>query len=333
MQASPVIDADAIDHQMMNTSREAHRSGRHLPTGSIPALVTPMHEDGSLDWQSYRRLIEWQIRSGTDAIVVMGSTGETSTVSMDEHCELVSVAVDHVRGRLPIIAGTGTNATAETIELTRFARKAGAVAALSVVPCYNKPTQGGLFAHFKAVAEAVDIPLVLYNVPGRTITDLADDTILRLAEIPNIVGLKDATGDIGRGISLMRSLPDGFALYSGDDPTAAALMLLGAQGNISVTGNVIPTTMARLCAAARAGDVKTVREISVRIAPLHAAMFVESNPIPVKWALAQLGKLSPHYRLPLTPLSPDRHEEVASALRLALGDDASHLSHRVWDQA
>jgi 4-hydroxy-tetrahydrodipicolinate synthase len=273
-----------------------------------------MREDGAIDWRAYRDLIDWHIQSGTDAMVVVGSTGESATISVDEHFELISVAVDHARGRLPIIAGTGSNSTREAIELTRYARAAGADAALSVVPYYNKPTQEGLFAHFKAIAEAVDIPLILYNVPGRTIADLADETVLRLAEIPNIAGLKDATGDIGRGISLLRSLPEGFALYSGDDPTAAALMLLGAQGAISVTANVIPATMARLCAAARVGDVAVVREIGLQIAPLHAALFVETNPIPVKWALARIGKLLPFQRLPLTPLSADRHEEVRSAL-------------------
>jgi 4-hydroxy-tetrahydrodipicolinate synthase len=312
---------------MTQPSDHTHASRKSLPAGSIPALVTPMHEDGSVDWQSYRELIDWHILSGTDAIVVMGSTGEGSTVSMDEHRELISVAVTQARGRLPIIAGTGANSTSEAIELTQFARKAGTVAALSVVPYYNKPTQEGLFAHFKSIAEAVDIPLILYNVPGRTITDLANETILRLSEVPNIAGLKDATGDIGRGISLMRSLPEGFALYSGDDPTAAALILLGARGNISVTANVIPATMARLCAAARAGEIAAVREISRRIAPLHDAMFVESNPIPVKWALERLGKLSAFYRLPLTPLSPARHAGVEAALRLAL-DGASHLTDR-----
>ena len=318
---------------MTQISDHTRASGTSLPAGSIPALVTPMHQDGSIDWQSYRELIEWHIASGTDAIVVMGSTGESATVSTDEHCELISVAVGQAQGRLPIIAGTGANATAEAIELTQFAHKAGAVAALSVVPYYNKPTQEGLFAHFKAVAEAADIPLILYNVPGRTITDLTNETVLRLAQLPNIVGLKDATGDIGRGISLMRSLPEGFALYSGDDPTAAALMLFGARGNISVTANVIPAAMTRLCSAARAGDVETVREISLRIAPLHAAMFVEANPIPVKWALAQLGKLSPFYRLPRTPLNPARYAEVEAALRLALGDDFRHRSDGEGDEA
>ena len=312
---------------MTQPSDHTHASRKSLPAGSIPALVTPMHEDGSVDWQSYRELIDWHILSGTDAIVVMGSTGESSTVSMDEHCELIGVAVTQARGRLPIIAGTGANSTSEAIELTQFARKAGTVAALSVVPYYNKPTQEGLSAHFKSIAEAVDIPLIMYNVPGRTITDLANETVLRLSEVPNIAGLKDATGDVGRGISLMRSLPEGFALYSGDDPTAAALILLGARGNISVTANVIPATMARLCAAARAGEIAAVREISRRIAPLHDAMFVEPNPIPVKWALERLGKLSAFYRLPLTPLSPARHAGVEAALRLAL-DGASPLTDR-----
>jgi len=285
-----------------------------LPAGSIPALITPMHTDGSIDWDSYRSLIDWHVLSGTDAIVAMGSTGESATLSVDEHCNAIAIAIDHANGRLPIIAGTGANSTSEAIKLTQFAAKAGAAAALSVVPYYNKPTQQGLCAHYQAIAEAADIPLILYNVPGRTVTDLADETVLRLAELPNIVGLKDATGDIGRGISLMRSLPSGFALYSGDDPTAAALMLLGARGNISVTANVIPATMAQLCRAARTGDVEKVREISRRIAPLHAAMFIESNPIPVKWALGQMGKITPSYRLPLTPLSPNLHEEVAAAL-------------------
>jgi len=285
-----------------------------------------MHEDGSIDWPVYRSLIDWHIQSGTDAIVVMGSTGESATVSMEEHCEAIAVAISQADGRLPVIAGTGANSTGEAIELTEFAAKAGAAAALSVVPYYNKPTQQGLYVHYRAIAEAADIPLILYNVPGRTITDLADETVLRLAEIPNIVGLKDATGDIGRGISLLRSLPNGFALYSGDDPTAAALLLLGARGNISVTANIIPATMAQLCRAARAGDVFAVRDISRRIAPLHAAMFVESNPIPVKWALGRMGKITAAYRLPLTPLSPDRHEELDAALQAALEGEPSSLA-------
>lgn len=285
-----------------------------LPCGSIPALVTPMHEDGSIDWQSFRDIIDWHIQSGSGGLVIMGSTGESATVSVDEHCELIAVGVNHVRGRLPVIAGTGANCTRDAIELTRFAQKAGANAALSVVPYYNKPTQHGLFAHFQAIAEAADIPLILYNVPGRTVTDLADETVLRLAQIPNIVGLKDATGDVARVAQLVRALPEGFALYSGDDATAAAAMLLGARGTISVTANAVPATMARLCAAACAADVATVRTIDSLLAPLHAAMSLEANPIPVKWALSRLGRTSPFCRLPLTPLSAPHHAVVDSAL-------------------
>ena len=288
-----------------------------LPTGSIPALVTPMLEDGAIDWIAYRRLIDWHIASGTDALVVMGSTGESATVSMDEHREIIAAAVDHASGRIPIIAGTGANSTSEAIELTNDAREVGAIAALSVVPYYNKPTQEGLYQHFRTISEAVDIPLILYNVPGRTIADMANETVLRLAELPNVVGIKDATGDIGRGVMLMRDLPKDFAVYSGDDPTAAGLMLLGARGNISVTANVIPAVMSRLCAAARAGDVVQVREISRRIAPLHDAMFVESNPIPVKWALERLGLIEAYYRLPLTPLSSKWNDRIDAALREA----------------
>lgn len=301
-------------------------ASRYSPplAGSIPALVTPMLEDGSIDWPSFRALIEWHVVSGTNAIVVMGSTGETATVTMEEHCELIKAAIDHAGGRIPIIAGTGANSTMEAIELTEFARKAGAAAALSVAPYYNKPTQYGLFVHFTAIAEAVEIPLILYNVPSRTAVDIGNDTILRLAQMPNVIGVKDATGDIGRAIDLIRQAPDDFALFSGDDPTAAALMLLGARGNISVTANVIPEIMARLCAAARGGDVVTVREISRRIAPLNAAMFVETNPIPVKWALARLGKLLPFYRLPLTPLETDNYSIIELALAYATtgGDPA-----------
>ncbi len=288
-----------------------------LPNGSIPALVTPMLADGAIDWATYRRLIDWHIASGTDALVVMGSTGESATVSMTEHRDIIAAAVDHASGRIPIIAGTGANSTSEAIELTSDAREAGAIAALSVVPYYNKPTQEGIFQHFRTIAETVEIPLILYNVPGRTIADMTNETVLRLAEIPNIVGIKDATGDIGRGVMLMRDLPEDFAVYSGDDPTAAALMLMGARGNISVTANVIPQIMSRLCAAARSGNVEEVREISRRIAPLHQAMFVESNPIPVKWALERLGLLEAHYRSPLTPLNPIFHEMIDAALQRA----------------
>ncbi|WP_454858476.1 4-hydroxy-tetrahydrodipicolinate synthase [Rhizobium binxianense] len=298
-------------------------ASRHSPplAGSIPALVTPMREDGSIDWPSFRALIDWHVVSGTNAIVVMGSTGETATATMEEHCELITVAINHADGRIPVIAGTGANSTMEAIELTEFARKAGAAAALSVAPYYNKPTQYGLFLHFTAIAEAVDIPLILYNVPSRTAVDMDNETVLRLAQIPNVAGVKDATGDIGRAIELMRQAPDDFALFSGDDPTAAALMLLGARGNISVTANVIPEIMTRLCAAARGGDVVVVREISRRIAPLNAAMFVETNPIPVKWALARMGKLLPYYRLPLTPLESDKYPIIELAMECAMAGD------------
>lgn len=298
--------------------KQTQEAAGRLPSGSIPALVTPMLGDGAIDWQNYRRLIDWHVEQGSDAIVVMGSTGESATVSMAEHCDLIAAAVEQAGGRIPIIAGTGANSTSEAIELTAFASGAGATAVLSVVPYYNKPTQRGLFEHFSAIAEATDIPVILYNVPGRTITDLADDTVLRLAEIPNILGLKDATGDISRGIMLLRSLPEEFSLYSGDDPTAAALMLLGARGNISVTANVIPAIMARLCAAARSADIATVRDIILRIAPLHQAMFVEANPIPVKWAVERLLSIPAHYRLPLTPLDPAWHHQVTAALGAVL---------------
>lgn len=300
-----------------------------LPAGSMPALVTPMDADGAIDWAAYRRLIDWHVESGSDGIVVMGTSGESATLSFEEHREAISVAIDHAGGRIPTIAGTGANSTAEAIRLTRDAHDAGAAAALSVVPYYNKPTQEGLYRHFRAVAEAVDIPLIVYNVPGRTVADLADETILRLAEVPNIVGLKDATGDIGRSVMLMRMLPEDFAVYSGDDPTAAALMLLGARGAISVTANVIPRIISRLCKTARSGDVAAVREISRRIAPLHRAMFVESNPIPVKWALERLGLIGAHYRLPLTPLDPVWHERIDAALgeALATDEDAPRIKH------
>ena len=302
-------------------SRQKSVYFEQLPVGSIPALVTPMLQDGAIDWVNYRSLIDWHVSAGTNAIVVMGSTGESAAVSMEEHSELIRVAVEHADDRIPIIAGTGANSTTEAIELTEYARKWGATAALSVVPYYNKPTQEGMYRHFKAIAEAVDIPLILYNVPGRTVADMTNETVVRLAQIPNIVGLKDATGDIGRGILLMRSLPAGFAVYSGDDPTAAALILFGARGNISVTANVIPDLMAILCKAAHIGDLAMVNRISRRIAPLHEAMFIEANPIPVKWALGARGKLQANYRLPMTPLSEWRHVEVANALRLAAGEE------------
>ncbi len=306
---------------MVQTAQRHGSDVTSLPRGSIPALVTPMLEGGVIDWPSYRRLIDWHVASGTDAIVVMGSTGESATVSMQEHRDLIAKAVEYAHGRIPIIAGAGANSTDEAIELTKHADAAGVTAVLSVVPYYNKPTQEGLYVHFRAIAEAVSIPLILYNVPGRTITDLANETVLRLAQVPNIVGLKDATGDIGRGVSLMRALPDDFAVYSGDDPTAVALMLLGARGNISVTANVIPSLMRRLCEAALSGDIAEARRISRLIAPLHDSMFIESNPIPVKWALERLGLIGAHYRSPLTPLSPAKHDQVGAALREVLDAD------------
>lgn len=283
-------------------------------TGSIVAIVTPMHEDGSLDLNSLRSLVDFHVREGTDAIVVVGTTGESPTVNVEEHCELIKVTVDHAAGRIPVIAGTGANSTAEAIELTEFAKKAGADMALSVVPYYNKPTQEGLYRHFRTIAEAVDIPLILYNVPGRTVADLANDTALRLAEIPNIIGIKDATGNMDRGSELINRAPAGFAVFSGDDASACALILLGAKGNISVVANVAPRLMHQMCAAALDGDARQARATNARLHGLHRHLFCEANPIPVKWACAQLGLIEPALRLPLTPLSADCHARVRTAL-------------------
>lgn len=282
--------------------------------GSIVAIVTPMFEDGSLDRDGLRKLIDWHIAEGTDAMVIVGTTGESATVDPDEHCELVKLAVDHVAKRIPVIAGTGGNSTAEAIALTRHAKEVGADASLQVVPYYNRPTQEGMYRHFKAIAEAVDLPVILYNVPGRTVADMSNDTVLRLAPIENIVGLKDATGNVGRGIELIKAAPEGFAVYSGDDPTAMALMFCGASGNISVTANVAPRAMHELCVAAMAGDVKRAIDINNRLLGLHAKLFVEPNPVPVKWALAEMGKMPAGLRLPLAPLSQQFHETVRAAL-------------------
>ena len=286
-------------------------------TGSIVAIVTPMHEDGSLDLPGLRRLVDFHVQEGTDAIVIVGTTGESPTVNVDEHCELIRVTVDQAAGRIPVIAGTGANSTAEAIALTRFARKAGANAALSVVPYYNKPTQEGLYRHFKAIAEAVDIPVILYNVPGRTVADMANDTALRLAEIPNIVGIKDATGNIERGTDLIARAPDGFAVYSGDDASACALILMGAKGDISVVANVAPRLMHEMCVAALNGNAVVARELHARLLGLHRQLFCEANPIPVKWACQQLGLIESGLRLPLTPLSADCHAQVRAAMRQA----------------
>jgi 4-hydroxy-tetrahydrodipicolinate synthase len=285
--------------------------------GSIVAIVTPMHEDGSLDLPSFRALIDFHIEQGTDAIGVVGTTGESPTVNLEEHSLLIAEAVKHANGRIPIIAGTGANCTREAIELAAYAQKAGADASLSVVPYYNKPTQEGLYLHFKAIAEAVDMPHILYNVPGRTVTDMNNDTVLRLAQIPNIVGIKDATGDIGRGSDLLQRAPRAFAVYSGDDASTLALMLLGAQGAISVTANVAPKLMHEMCMAALAGDVSRAREINFRLLGLHRKLFVEANPIPVKWAVSRIGLIKNTFRLPLTPLSPTAYSEVEAAMRQA----------------
>lgn len=285
--------------------------------GSIVAIVSPMHEDGSLDLDAYRRLIDWHVQEGTAAIVAVGTTGESPTVDVDEHVELIRVAVEQSAGRVPVIAGSGANATAEAIELTRRAREVGADASLQVVPYYNRPTQEGLYRHFRAVAESGGLPVILYNVPGRTVADLSNDTVVRLSEVPGIVGLKDATGDLPRVTDLLSRLPEGFALYSGNDDTALAFMLLGGAGVISVTANVAPGPMARMCAAALAGDLATARALDRRLLPLHLKLFVEANPIPVKWALAQAGRIPAGLRLPLTPLAEPLHETVRAAMRAA----------------
>jgi 4-hydroxy-tetrahydrodipicolinate synthase len=283
--------------------------------GSIVAIVTPMHADGSIDFPSLRKLIDWHVAEGTDGIVIVGTTGESPTVSVDEHCELIKVAVEHTAKRIPVIAGTGGNSTAEAIELTRFAQKIGADASLQVVPYYNRPTQEGMFQHFKKIAEAVDLPVILYNVPGRTVADMNNETILRLAQLPGIIGVKDATGNIGRGTELLRQVPNSFAVFSGDDITAMALMLCGARGNISVSANVAPQAMHALCMAAMSGNVAEAIVINNRMLPLHTKLFVEPNPLPVKWALIEMGMISAGIRLPLVPLAAEYHQIVRAALR------------------
>ncbi len=286
-------------------------------TGSIVAIVTPMHEDGSLDLPRLRSLIDFHVAEGTDGIVIVGTSGESPTVSYEEHCELIRIAVEHAAGRIPVIAGTGANSTAEAIELTEFARKAGATASLSVVPYYNKPTQEGLYRHFRAIAEAVDIPIVLYNVPGRTVADMSNDTVLRLAEVPGIVGIKDATGNLERGADLIQRAPKDFALYSGDDASTVAFILLGGHGCISVTANVAPRLMHEMCAAALVGDLVKAREIHFRLLGLHRNLFLEANPIPVKWAVARMGLIGSGIRLPLTPLDASCHERLSAAMDAA----------------
>ncbi len=285
--------------------------------GSLVAIVTPMSDDGALDIGSLQKLIDWHIAEGTDGIVVVGTTGESPTVNFDEHCQLIRAAVEQAAGRVPVIAGTGANSTREAIELTECAKSAGAQAGLSVVPYYNKPTQEGLFQHYKKIAEAVDLPLILYNVPGRTVADLSNDTALRLAQVPGIVGIKDATGNMERAADLVRRAPKDFLLYTGDDASAMPFMLLGGHGVISVTANVAPRMMHEMCVAAFEGNLARARELNNALLPLHSRLFVEANPIPVKWACAELGLIPSGLRLPLTPLSAGLHDAVRDALRHA----------------
>lgn len=285
--------------------------------GSLVALVTPMSEDGALDFNALRRLVDWHIAEGTDGIVIVGTTGESPTVDFDEHCQLIRTTVEQVAGRVPVIAGTGANSTREAIELTACAKASGAVAGLSVVPYYNKPTQEGLYQHYKTIAESVDLPLILYNVPGRTVADLANDTALRLAQVPGVIGLKDATGNMERASDLLRRAPADFALYSGDDASGLPFMLLGGHGVISVTANVAPKLMHQMCEAAFAGNIARGRDINNQLLPLHSKLFVEANPIPAKWAVSQLGHMPAGLRLPLTPLSAAHHETLREAMRHA----------------
>jgi 4-hydroxy-tetrahydrodipicolinate synthase len=284
--------------------------------GSIVALVTPMHEDGSVDYPSLRKLIDWHVAEGTNCIGVVGTTGESPTVSVEEHCEIIRVSVEQAAGRVPVMAGCGANSTHEAIELARYAKKVGADSQLQVVPYYNKPTQEGQYQHFKAIAEAVgDLPMMLYNVPGRSVADMQHDTVLRLAQIDSIFGIKEATGNIERAQWLIRDVPQDFGVYSGDDPTAVALMLLGGHGNVSVTANVAPRLMSELCQAALAGVVKRAMDIQFKLMPLHKNLFVEANPIPVKWAVARMGLCGATMRLPMTPLSANNHAVVETSLR------------------
>jgi 4-hydroxy-tetrahydrodipicolinate synthase len=287
-------------------------------TGSIVALVTPMHDDGSVDYPTLRKLIDWHIAEGTDCIGVVGTTGESPTVNVQEHHEIIRVAVEQANRRVPIMAGCGANSTAEAIELAKYARKIGADCQLQVVPYYNKPTQEGQYLHFKAVAEAVgDLPMILYNVPGRTVADLLHDTVVRLAQVPGIAGIKEATGNIERAQWLIREAPKGFSVYSGDDPTAVALMLCGGQGNVSVTANIAPQLMHQLCMAAIAGDTRRAMDIQRKLMPVHKQLFIEANPIPVKWAMARMGLAGGALRLPMTPLSEANRSVVEAALQAA----------------
>jgi len=283
-------------------------------TGSLVAIVTPMLEDGRIDFARFKSLIDWHIAEGTSAIVVVGTTGESPTVDFNEHKELIRVAVEHSNGRLPIIAGTGGNSTAEAIELSASAAQHGATASLSVVPYYNKPTQEGLYQHFRRIAETVNLPMILYNVPSRTVADMANETVLRLAQVPGVIGIKDATSNMERGTDLIKRAPRNFAIYSGDDAAALPLMALGGHGVISVTANVAPRMMAEMCSAALVGDMKKARELNLRLIGLHQKLFVETSPAPVKWAMAQMGLIEPGLRLPMVPLTERSHELVREAM-------------------
>jgi 4-hydroxy-tetrahydrodipicolinate synthase len=287
--------------------------------GSLVAIATPMQPGGELDLPGLRKLIDFHVANGTAGIVVVGTTGESPTVDLEEHCLLIKTAVEHAKGRIPVIAGTGSNSTVEAIEQTEYAKKVGASYCLSVVPYYNKPSQEGLYLHFKTIAEKVELPLIVYNVPGRTVADLGTDTVLRLAELPGVVGIKDATSDLVRHVELMRRLPktESFTLLSGNDDTALAYMLLGGHGVISVTANVAPRAMAKMCDAALSGRLEEARSANAKLMPLHTKLFVEANPIPVKWALAEMGLIGGTLRLPLTPLAASYHNIVRAALREA----------------
>jgi 4-hydroxy-tetrahydrodipicolinate synthase len=286
-------------------------------TGSLVAIVTPMLKDGGLDLPRFRKLIDWHVAEGTDGIVVVGTTGESPTVDFDEHKELIRIAVEHARGRIPIVAGTGANSTAEAIELAESAKKHGATAQLSVVPYYNKPTQEGQYQHFRKIAESVELPMILYNVPARTVADLQNDTVLRLSQVPGIIGIKDATANLERGTDLIRRAPRNFAIYSGEDATALPLILCGGHGVISVTANVAPKLMHQMCAAALVGDVKKARELNNRVLPLHQRLFIETSPSPVKWAMAEMGLIEYGLRLPMVPVTERCHQPLREALHEA----------------
>ena len=288
-----------------------------MPSGSLVAIVTPMLPDGALDLPALKALIDWHVAEGTDGIVIVGTTGESPTVDVEEHCNLIESAVKFAAGRIPVIAGTGGNSTREAIELTRFAAKVGASHSLSVVPYYNKPMQEGLYRHFKAIAESSELPIILYNVPSRTVADLANDTVLRLSQVPNIVGIKEATSNVERVSDLMRRVRKDFLVFSGDDITALSYMLLGAHGVISVTANVAPRLVHEMCSAAAKGDGKRAVEINNRLMALNKNLFLETNPIPVKWALHKMGRIKDGIRLPLTPFSASHHETLVASLREA----------------